>query len=872
MLAFTGHEMRLRLRSGRFAAVVFAYAAFCAVTPVVLAAVATRSRYFIGLEAFASAGMIVQPLATALFAGVAAIDALTREREEGSFAVTALSGSSAAGYVMRRWIAVVAIVLVVTLIPIAVSIGIASVAHHQAAPPAAFLLRWFVQVVPVAVIFSALCLALGTISGRPAAAAIAAALIFTAGIGVINDIAAHSHRHFDALAGLVLPDSTQVQRLSWVLKGWMTPELPTEAGYDLRNEAAATFPAMALPAAIAVLLFGLTPLYVRRTRRDIRPWQIPADSPVRTLCVAVNRIRTELAPDGTPDISDRIAATIGLVASVVIAILLARRYDAYARLAADAYAALQHGPTEMSAAVQPKAVEAQVGITGDELHSQGSIVLRNAGGAPVTHLAFEVSPGMRVSAIGISRGRAVTQRRWNRLGVELTPALAPGEERRLQFTLDGRPGNFRFPFRAEFAESYRVFRRATTSVDLTDMSRSYFDSAVSSSRLLLRAIDLAPVPRYTPWKAGDEESTPVSDVHIRLSYPPVIAADACGVVGRGQIASHCWTPFGAYAVIGGSRYQTASLGESATLLYLDAYHDFVPLHSASLREAMRIAREGWPFVVQRSPAVFVEVPTERTRPGAQRWWDESIRMMGYVYALPERMLDRKQAVDPSAVAASLIANAVEMQRRIAAPDASAYRAFVETVAEADTGSRRITAVVPGTAAPLTEPLLSVRDKAVSSQRISGVVAELEYRVGHDRLKDAMNEFVHASTVPGTTAELIDTIGRHGGVDLRRFYSDYFTGDALPKLTLADVTFDKQQSGWLVKGTLVNEGTGESFCPIVLRTGAGSMTQTIRVDSHQAVPFTFVATAAPHALQLDPLKVCYRYAFVGSIDAVDVKHE
>jgi hypothetical protein len=851
--------------------VVFAYVAVCAVPPLLLFLLAARARYFVGAQAFASGVMMVQPLATALFAGVAAIDALTRERDEGSFEITSLSRASAAGYVVRRWLAVVIIVVPVTLLPIVIAFGAASLAQHQAVPAAAFLLRWVVEIAPVILIFSALCLALGTISGRPAVAVIVLAVLFTAGLSIINDVAAHSHRHFGGLTGFVVPDSAQLQRLNWALRGWFTPDLPTEAGYDTRNEAAAAFPAIALPAAIACVLFAMTPLYVRRTRRDIQPWRIAANSPVRTLLATVHRIRTELAPDGMLGISDRLAAVVGLAICMTIAVLVVRRYDAYGRLASDAYDALRHGPAEMSAEVLPDSVEAQVGIAGAEMHSQGSIVLRNRGGAAVTHLAFEVSPGIRVGAISLSRGTAAVARRWNRLGVDVTPPLAPGESRRLQFTLDGLPGSYRFPFRGTLEDSFPIFQRATTSVDLTDLSRSYFDRAVSGSRLTLRASDVAPVPRYTPWTEGDEENMPVSDVHIRLSFPPLLAADSCGSVGRGRITSTCRIPFAAYAVMG-ARYRTAAAGDAATLLYFEPHRDLIPLHSASLAKAIRLAREAWPAFVQHSHVLFVEVPTERPAPGADRWWDESIRMMGRAYALPERMLSRKKAVDPSAVAGSLIANILETQRPIAAPDVRAFRAFIETVVAAETGSRHVAAVIPGAGAgaPVTEPLLSTRDWRISPQRISGVVAELEYRAGHDRLKEGISDFVRASSRRGTTAELLDTIGRHAGIDLRRLYNDYFTGDALPQLTLSGVAVEKQESSWLISGRLVNQGTGESFCPIVLRTSSGSMTQTIRVDSHQAAPFRFVTTAAPHAVQLDPLKVCYRYAFVGSIDVVELK--
>ena len=55
---------------------------------------------------------------------------------------------------------------------------------------------------------------------------------------------------------------------------------------------------------------------------------------------------------------------------------------------------------------------------------------------------------------------------------------------------------------------------------------------------------------------------------------------------------------------------------------------------------------------------------------------------------------------------------------------------------------------------------------------------------------------------------------------------------------------------------------------VLRTAFASARQVIRIDSNQDVPFTIASVSEPRVLQLDPDGVCYRYAFVGSVENVE----
>ena len=102
------------------------------------------------------------------------------------------------------------------------------------------------------------------------------------------------------------------------------------------------------------------------------------------------------------------------------------------------------------------------------------------------------------------------------------------------------------------------------------------------------------------------------------------------------------------------------------------------------------------------------------------------------------------------------------------------------------------------------------------------------------------------------------------------YDDYVAGNKAPRLTLTDVTFRRAGGNWEIRGALHNDGTGEAFCTIALRTANGSLQQTLRVDSGDRVPFVFTTTAMPHTLQLDPNRVCYREAFVGAVESIDYR--
>jgi hypothetical protein len=344
--------------------------------------------------------------------------------------------------------------------------------------------------------------------------------------------------------------------------------------------------------------------------------------------------------------------------------------------------------------------------------------------------------------------------------------------------------------------------------------------------------------------------------------------DSCGAVSSSQLRSACTTPLATYQLLGG-RFTRVALSDSATLLYLDAYRPVIGLQMRSLAQAIRIAHDAWPRLDASGHVLFLQRPTGRFAVDYPRSWLQEIETSGASCFVAERLLGHKEPLDPSAVATAITINRLRAARRIVPAEEHAMVLFYEALAAVDTGSRKANAVIAGGGAQPFAVAIATNSN-VDRDRVDGVLAELENRVGHDRLKEGVTDFLSAGPQPGTLAELIGTIARRGNIDLTRFYADYFTGDALPRLTLTNVQFTHNGARWDVRGELRNLGKGESFCPIVLRTDAGSLTQTLRIDSGATVPFSFTTPSVPRTLQLDPSRVCYRYAAIGTVEAVDYR--
>jgi ABC-type transport system involved in multi-copper enzyme maturation permease subunit len=879
--AFIVHEVKMQLRSPRFRVLSIVYIVACSAPPILLAIAADRMGSVIGASAFWFYTGPVQALLTSMLALAIAIDALTRERDEGSLPVVSLAPITGTGYVIRRWIAIVAVLAPVTLIPRLIAYAAAAVHTHAVVSPSGFFFGWLIQIAPLLLVVSALAFALGTITSRTVLALLFGFLIFTMGLGLVNDSLARTHRTFDGSTVLFGLEPYLFDQLVASIRGWRPPILPTEAGYPFVTNAMRVLPPLAIPFAVASLFLGASTLYLRRTRPNVRPWIVPETHPFHNFVQIGNRIRNEYLPDYGLTFAERVSVVIGLFGAIAALAFLTIRFDHYAELAAERYAADQGGPAEMSTSVVPESVVIRGRIDGSAASISSDMTLRNRGPHPIAHLGFALNPALQLE-VRSERGRARLERRWERIGIELDPPLAPGEARRVTFLLRGTPGEYVFALKGgrSFGQRYRRFQRATDAFELSDLSRSELDRAASGVRIVLAAPHLTPVPRYTSWTIGEDDRTassfvpeaiftsPAIDVRLDLSHD-FLVADACGTIAQKTIVSRCTMPLNDYAIVA-APLQSAPIAPGARLAFLPAHADLARVHATALSGALRQARDAWPNLALPDRVNFVELPNSIE--ASLAYWYESpsarfVESHGALNLVPELTFIRKRPMDTRTVAAVLIANVLKRQRTVVPEQRGLFNGFYVVVALTRLGERSVPAVVPPMpGVPDTEPLLSGNEWR--SNRLRHVLTDIEYRVGSDRLAAGISDFVQASGGAGTARELLDAIGRRGGTSLDRMYIDYFVGRAIPRLTLATVTFRKDGRQWAVSGTLRNTGDGEAICPIVLRTAAGSLRQNVRVDTNGSVPFTFITESEPRTLQLDPEKVCYRFAYIGSVDAVD----
>jgi hypothetical protein len=75
--------------------------------------------------------------------------------------------------------------------------------------------------------------------------------------------------------------------------------------------------------------------------------------------------------------------------------------------------------------------------------------------------------------------------------------------------------------------------------------------------------------------------------------------------------------------------------------------------------------------------------------------------------------------------------------------------------------------------------------------------------------------------------------------------------------LDGVTLRRAGDGWRVAGRMLNRGTGEALCKIVLTTDAGPVETEVRAEGGEAGAFAIVTAHRPQAVWVDPDRQCHR---------------
>jgi hypothetical protein len=745
---------------------------------------------------------------------------------------------------------------------------------------------WLLRVLPIAVIYSAFAFALGTITGRTILAAIAGAALLTFGLGITNDLLAHSHRQLGAVFGGVIPDRPKMETFIWAMRGWGVPPLPTEARFDVTNALDELVPRHTLIAGLAALLICAAPLMLRRTRRDIRPWPIAVDHKLRTFIKAINRARDEFTPDGNIEWSEIATVVCGLLLFGGAIATLTARETKYQRLAAERFnteTSTNPAPTPLAIVATSMRVDGTIADDGS-IRTRSTLTLRNDSDAPVRALGFSINPMLTIVPAS-SEGRVFAMRTWSRIALSLEPPLAPHKTRAITFDVTGTPGEINFTIYNPFTQQYARFRDAKDAFDLRPLALSTFTASANRAQLAMPLSDLAPVLRYTKWEAidngdgsislRDEQLATATPLHIDVRLPrDTFVAESCGAISSAsRLVADCIADPAKHLLFGGA-LKTIPIGPTATLAFIPAHQQLAKLHAGTLQEALALIGKAWPGLGLRERIVYVERPSREL----ERYYGdynpsytiESIRASGSLQLLPELMLTSRKPIKPGMVATSILGHTLFERRLLARGEHGFFTRFYSYVARARVGeAMKGGAVEPGIGggSPAVNPILKDPDI-----RLRRVLVDIENRVGSDRLVAGINDFINAGREPGNAKELLDAIGRRGGISLDRVYQDYFEGRAQPRLTFADVEFHRAGDVWQVTGKLRNAGSGEAFCPIVLRTALDSVKRVIRVDTNDVVPFSISTPYAPRSLQLDPENVCYRLAAVGMIDNVEYRGE
>ncbi len=898
LAAFAAHELRTQGRSLRFRVIAAIYAAAGSGPAALMWLRRDQGTAVIGGATYAAETLEILPALTAVLAFLIALDAVTREQDDGAWSTVGLAGMSNAGYLLRRWLALQILLIPLAAIPLAVAAGAAVAANGPGVvSPGPFLWPWLMHIVPVALTFSALAIGVGTIAGGALNAFLLGAFVLLAVPALVNALlGALGLRLGGPLGWLDLPrlarSISRVTFLSRPESGWghsfpfPVSETPFDAGVALRQ----TLAQGAVPVALAAAALGLAVLFLRRTRPDVRPWHVRPDHPLRTFLKTVARLRERYTPDPAPARADFLALGIALLVTAGGSAFIvghARRFEGLGRARFAAEAA--EGPAPTPAGLLPGAWRVEGTLGPDRrVDLRVTAEMRNAGATPQGHLAFELNPRLRIAGASSGEGTLTLARSWDRLTVELHPPIPPGGRRQLRLHLDGEPAEamidpviFDFP---SFHKRFSDHLHARFARELIDFTGSYEAPAISPRRIRLLASDLSPIPRYQPWKLDEElhveaESyTPQADVTVALAgLPGVLLADTCGDVTRsGRLAGACRLPLTELAVLGG-RYQTLSPPESGTAVAVYPVHARLgELHLAFLNGSESKLEEAWPGLADLRRLVVLEwsgnqvLDADPVGVGLSTYWRDPselpVSVLGNLALISEGDLARTDTLlRPAGFLAEMVASRLARRRPFAREDSRLFLHLFREIALQRLGlgsesGAAIEGLRPGEGGIVSVPPPTEGYGVLYwAKRFPALMAGLRHRMGEEALRQAIEDLLSSGggQRPCTRQDLYAALARHGGPDLPRFLQDNFVDGKLAEPVLEGVEFHQAPDGWRVTGRMHNRGEAQAFCKVVLTTDLGPVAAMVQADGGKDGAFELRTPRRPQAVLLDPDKECHR---------------
>ena len=908
---FVSHELRMQLRSLRFQVIAGGAIGAASLPAIVILA----RRHAVPAQAttyLAETLLWLVPL-TIFASFVLAADGLLREREQGTWSTLSLCDISSAGYVVGRWIGLLLPLLVISLLPMLIAGGLAT-ASAESVPWADFVVSWLLRVAPGVVLWSAIGLGFGTVgSGLFAGAALFAFAVLLAN-AVLNQVLFAVHLHLAPpmleVTGL-LDSARRMQAALGETSGPFElgfPIVASAAPFDARAHVGQALGPLGPTAGLAAFALAWTVLLLRRTRPDVQPWRVVKGHPLRNFILLAGRLRERFAWDAGLGAGDRVAVAAALgcaLLAVTGAIVRDARleHEATERFAVEGEP--WPGPTDRALALLGCQLKGHFDGDG-EVRLASTLEFHNLGQHPQRQLSLELSPSLRLELLQAPGLALHWRRRAERIAVTLDPPLPPGGVATVSAVVSGMPQRtvFALPLLRDyggvlsFHRAFERYRQARFSNQLVDLTGSFTVRAISPARVELKAPELMPAPRYTPYELvaggddegpgmrGEEALAPVS-VAVEIAAPPALwLADACGNVAvKGRLSGHCALPLSSYGVRGGPQVAERSAG--LILALLPGHRELARLRFGELEKLGAMAREVWPDDDLLSSTVLVEVPGEEAflRQGTAlalfHLWrsqdDIPLAAQGRLLLIPEVVVLYGNAIGSARLVAKIVGARMLERRRLAVGEELLFRELVEGLAMLRAGfGPRGGALLPRTNGGSGwyqggSLLTATAAQWPAWRRLPPLLVDLSHRIGEDAVRRGLAAFVaRPGASPGTIEELVGEWKRAGAKPLDNFWRDYFVGAAVPTLVLKDVVFTHGEGGWRVRGQVVNSGTGEAQCPVVLSAETTRSSVEVTVPAAGSAPFAFALAAPPRAVLLDPEHQCYRYPSPLALERVDYR--
>lgn len=896
--SFISYELRTQARSLRFRAFAGLYVLAGTMPAILIHFLRSRSPFAIGEATYVDEATAVLPVLTAVLAFLLSLDGVTREQGDGAWTTVTLCGVSNAGYLLRRWIALLAMLLPLTALPFLVSAGVAAADGVQPLDPGAWAGPWLFLMVPLALCMSALGLGAGTIGGGSLSSLPLLALLLAVVPAMANEALYRIRLVLDSpMAWLNLRSlGYSVARVTKTLQGrkdwgFDFPQPGSEAGADLGVLGIQSLVIAAPLAALAVAALGVAVLYLRRTRPDLRPRPVRPDHPLRGSLLFLMKLRERYKPDPAPALADRLAVAAGLLAAMAILGLLFGRAYAYESQATVRYASEETAPAPTPATVLPGRwrIEGRLGPGAQvDLRVAGEMI--NAGRTPVSHMAFQLNRDLDLETAA-DAGTVSASRAWDRMTLELSPPIPPGGRRELRFRLSGVPSRTVFPQspagavggKPSFKGSYEIHRDAQFSRDRLNFATAYREPSISGFGVNLSGGALLPVPVYGGWHREDEPAaesiSPSAQVEVALSVPPgLFLADSCGGVAvAGSLASRCRATLADFAVVGGRHALLKEADDKGmAVAVFPAHRQVAELHLGFLSKSAGMIEEAWPGMGSLGRLVVVEWK-DRTR--NTPYWayfdmeDSFVKVKGNLVFLEEVNLIGVRELNPERLVSEILAVRLASRRRIDPKQSLFFRQFFKDVALERLGLGPVNGAVVGPIHPQEEAAIQVSpfdENAYYSYWNTGFTAlmsALRSRMGDEPLRAAVEEFLSRGDDPaaplGTAEELFELLARRSPNPIDRLIRDSFQAGGLPYPVLDGVVFGRAGDGWRVTGRMTNEGTGEALCKVVLATDLGPESTVARADAGQSGSFELATRYRPQGVFLDPGHECHRLVKMGA---------